>query len=262
MSERPTLKSIDNDPGPNEPLFSAEELLAMQEYAASRREQAKHDVGERAIGAVMSIPPQIYRPPSIVRPTETGLQPPRIVRPGELAPPRIARPLETIKPIDQFASVVVDEPTEIIPVIPPANDEYKPRHAKPEQPDEMYAPEQPVPKTEQLPLGVSPESGVDAPEDTRELAPPEMYENMATLRKIQRQVMETKGNPLSKLPLEQSRAMQQQLDMIMGSLHSGDSRDFAAAKRALGFMPGNTPINEVQARLRSAIADLDSKYKF
>lgn len=124
--------------------------------------------------------------------------------------------------------------------------EYKPRHAKPE---EISNVEQPAPEPE-------------ATGDTRELPPPEMRENMATLRKIQRQVMDFRGNPLSKLPPQQALAMQRQLDMVLGSLHRGDPGDLTTAKRALGFMPGATAVNEIQARMRSAVADLDSKYKF
>ncbi|MCA9338258.1 hypothetical protein KC949_01760 [Candidatus Saccharibacteria bacterium] len=124
------------------------------------------------------------------------------------------------------------------------NIDYKPRHAKPEEIE---------PNTS--------DSKEDAG-DTRELAPPAIRENMTTLRKIQRQVMENRGNPLAKLPHEQSRAMQQQLDMVLGFLHSSGAGDLATAKRALGFSPGHTPVNEIQARLRSAIADIDSKYKF
>jgi hypothetical protein len=56
--------------------------------------------------------------------------------------------------------------------------------------------------------------------------------------------------------------MQQQLDMVLGFLHNSGAGDLATAKRALGFSPGHTPVNEIQARLRSAIADIDSKYKF
>lgn len=264
MSERPTFKPIENDPGSNEPLFSPEELLAMQEYAARRREQAKHDVGERAISAVTPIPPQIYRPPRIARPNEAGLQPPRIVRLTETAPPRIARPPETIMPTDQSVVAVVDEPIEVIPAMAPVDEEYKPRHAKPEQLDEMPAVEQPVPKTEQLPLEALPEAGADTSEDTRELAPAQLRESFASVGQIAHQIQQFNTGPFSKLDATAMRTLGAKLDTIRAALYAdsrGDASKFSRAKQALNFAP-NTPVSEIQARLRSVARDLEKQYKF
>ena len=257
MNERAPFKQIENYPGPNEPLFSDEEIASLQEYAARRRKQAKYDVGARAVGVVMvGKPPSIYRPPRIVRPTETA--PPRIVRLAEL-------------PADEKPQAEPETPTEVIPAPATPVEDYKPRHAKPETDIETEtAPQQPKEETLQE-TPKMPESKAETPNenetettDTRELAPGNLRESFASVGQIARQFEQFNTGPFSKLDATAMRTLGAKLDIIRAALYAdskGDASKFSRAKQALNFAP-NTPVSEIQARLRSVARDLEKQYKF